>query len=346
MGALFKSAEAKAADLYIDLGTANILIAAHGQGLIVNEPTLIAYAEPRPGKRKIVAVGREAQEKVSMSPGNLQADRPLKDGVIADFDTAEAMLKHFFQKMKLVSFFARPRIVISMPYGVTEVEKRAVVEAGKSAGAKDVILIDEPMAAAVGADLPIKDARGSLIVDIGGGTTEVAVIALADIVSCGAVRVGGHRMDSSIQSYLKKHKNFIVTDRTAERLKIELGTAIPKKDIRTLDVDGRNADNGVPMRLEVTSADIGLAIDDCLIEIIQAIHQTLEKTPPELVSDVIESGIVLSGGGALIRHLDLRLQNEIHLPVRVAHDPLLTIAKGGELILSDPELLDKIQLEI
>ncbi len=346
MGALFSAAETKAADLYIDLGTANILIAAFGQGLIVNEPTLIAYSEQRPGRRKIIAVGREAEEKVAMSPGNLHSERPLKDGVIADFDTAEAMLKHFFQKMKLSSFFSRPRIVISMPYGVTEVEKRAVVDAGKAAGAKDVILIDEPMAAAIGADLPIREARGSLIVDIGGGTTEVAVIALADIVSCVAIRVGGHKMDGAIQNYLKRHKNFIISDRVAEKLKIELGTATPKKDIRTLEVEGRRADSGVPLRLEVTSEDVGIAIDDCISEIIHAIHATIEKTPPELVSDIIESGIMLAGGGALIRNLDMRIQNEVRLPVKVATHPLLAIARGGEIILSDPDLLEKIQLEI
>lgn len=346
MGALLFKTDAKAADLYIDLGTANILIAQYGQGLIVNEPTLIAYNEPRPGRRKIVAVGKEAQDKFAMSPGNLQAERPLKDGVIADFDTAEAMLKHFFTKLKLTSFFGRPRIVISMPYGVTEVEKRAVVDAGKAAGAKDVVLIDEPMAAAIGSDLPIREPKGSLIVDIGGGTTEVAVIALADIVSCVAVRVGGHKMDTAIQTYMKKFKNFIITDRVAEKLKIELGTATPKKDIRSLEVEGRRADSGVPLRLEVTSEDVGIAIDDCLSEIIHAIHQTIEKTPPELVSDVIESGICLAGGGALIRNLDMRVQNEVRLPVRVATNPLLAIARGGEMILSDPELLEKIQLEI
>jgi len=343
---LFKATDGKAADLYIDLGTANILIAAHGQGLIVNEPTLIAYTESRPGKRKIVAIGKEAQEKLALSPGNLQADHPLKDGVIADFDTAEAMLKHFFQKLKLSSFLSRPRIIISMPYGVTEVEKRAVVDAGKSAGAKEVVLIDEPMAAAIGADLPIKEARGSLIVDIGGGTTEVAVIALTDIVSCTAVRVGGHRMDAAVQTHLKKQRNFIITDRVAERLKIELGTATPKRDIRSMEVEGRLADSGVPSRMEITSEEVGLAIERCLNEIIHAIHKTLEKTPPELVSDVIETGVVLAGGGALIRNLELRIQNQVHLTVRVANNPLLTIAKGGELILSDPELLEKIQLEI
>ncbi|PWU17182.1 MAG: rod shape-determining protein [Bdellovibrio sp.] len=345
MTPLFGS-DVKTADIYVDLGTANILIAVRGQGLVVNEPALIAYSESRPGKKKVVAVGREAQEKIQQSPGNLRAERPLREGVIADFETAEALLKHFLQRLKHGPFMSRPRLVVSMPFGVTEVEKRAVVDAGKAAGAKEVVLIDEPMAAAIGAELPIRDAKGSLIVDIGGGTTEVAVIALADIVACTGVRIGGHAMDAGIQSYLRRQRNFLVTDRVAERLKIELGTAIPKKDIRTLEVDGRNADSGAPVRMEISSQDIGLAIDSCLSDIIRAIHDTLEKTPPELVSDVIEEGLVLAGGGALIRNLDLRIQNEVRLPVRIAHDPLLTIARGGEKLLSDPDLLDKIQLEM
>lgn len=344
--AIFTEEGPRAADIYVDLGTANTLIAVRGRGVVVNEPTLIAYTEPRPGKRKIIAVGLEAQERMATSPGNIKGERPLKDGVIADFDTTEAMLKFFFKKNKLSTFFKRPVVVISLPYGVTEVEKRAAVDAGKSAGAKDVILIDEPMAAAVGAGLKIKEARGSLIVDIGGGTTEVAVICLADIVSCTAIRIGGHRMDQAIQDYMRRQKNFIISQVLAEKLKVQMGTAMPKKEIRSMVVEGRFADSGIPANLEVTSEDVGLAIDDSLSEIIQAIHVTLEKTPPELVSDVIESGLVLAGGGALIRDLDLRIQNEVRLPVRISDSPLLAIARGGEMVLSDPELLDKIQLEI
>lgn len=336
----------RAADIYVDLGTANTLIAVRGKGVVVNEPTLIAYTEPRPGKRKIVSVGLEAQEKLASTPGNIKSDRPLRDGVIADFDTTEAMLKFFFKKHRLSGFFNRPTVVISLPYGVTEVEKRAAVDAGKSAGARDVILIDEPMAAAIGSGLAVKEAKGSLIVDIGGGTTEVAVICLADIVSCSAVRIGGHRMDQAIQDYMRKEKNFIISQPIAEKLKRELGTAMPKKEIRSTTIEGRYSDSGIPAKIEVTSEDIGLAIDDSLSDIIHAIHTTLEKTPPELVSDVIETGLVLAGGGALIRDFDLRIQNEVRLPVRVAQNPLLAIARGGEMVLSDPDLLDKIQLEI
>lgn len=343
---MFNEDSVRAADIYVDLGTANTLIAVRNRGVVVNEPTLIAYTESRPGKRKILSVGLEAQRDIANSPGNVRSERPLRDGVIADFITTEALLKFFFKKNKLSSFFSRPLVVISLPFGVTEVEKRAAVDAGKSAGAKDVILIDEPMAAAVGAGLPIKEARGSLIVDIGGGTTEVAVICLADIVSCTAIRIGGHVMDQAIQDFMRRQKNFIISQPLAERLKVELGTAMPKKEIRALTIEGRFADSGIPASLEVTSEDVGLAIDDSLSEIIHAIHTTLERTPPELVSDVIETGLVLAGGGAMIRDLGMRIQNEVRLPVRTCENPLLAIARGGEMVLSDPELLDKIRLEV
>lgn len=338
--------DGSAADIYVDLGTANTLIAVRGKGVIVNEPTLIAYSEVSPGKRKVVAVGLEAREKVLSTPGNISSLRPLRDGVIDDFDITETMLRYFLNRPGIKQGFGRPRVVISLPYGVTEVEKKAVVEAGKSAGAKEVFLIDEPMAAAIGSDLPIKEARGSMIVDIGGGTSEVAVIALADIVYCEAIRVGGNRLDESVVEYLKKKKNLIVPETVAEQLKISMGTACPKKDIRTLEVSGRDTGNGLSRTIQVTSEDIGNAMDDAVRDIINAIHKALEHTPPELVSDIIESGIVLAGGGALIRDLDLRLQNEIRLPVRIATNPLIAIAKGGEMVLEDPDLLDKIQLEM
>ncbi len=336
--------DGSAADLYIDLGTANTLIAARGKGVLVNEPTIIAYSEVSPGKRRILAVGNEAKEKVANTPGNILSQRPLKDGVIDDFDTTETMLGYFMSRPGLKSFMSKPRVIISLPFGVTEVEKRAVVEAGKSAGAKEVFLIDEPMAAAIGAGLPIKEAKGSMIVDIGGGTTEVAVIALADIVYCQAVRVGGNRLDEGIVEYFKRKKNLIITETLAEDLKRNYGTACPKKDVRSFTVTGRDFGNGLTRSLECTSEDIGNAMDDGLREITNAIHLALENTPPELVSDIIESGIVLAGGGALIRDLDLRLQNEVRLPVRVCENPLIAIAKGGEMVLSDPDLLEKIQL--
>jgi rod shape-determining protein MreB len=336
----------KAADFYVDLGTANTLVAARGRGVVINEPSLIAYTEVRPGKRKVVAVGNEAREKLSKTAGNIVAYRPLRDGVIADYETTETMLRSFLSRPGMKSLFRKPRIVISLPYGVTEVEKRAAIDAGKSAGAKEVYLIDEPMAAAIGAGLPIKEAKGSMIIDIGGGTTEVAVIALSDIVYCQAVRVAGHRFDEAIVSSFKNRKKLIIPEKMAEELKIELGTAVPKKDIRIKTIQGRDTDTGLVKTLEISSEDVGLAMDEAISEIISAIHKAIENTPPELVSDLIESGIVLAGGGALIKDLDLRIQNEVRLPVRIAENPLLTIAKGGEMVLDDPELLEKIQLEV
>ena len=334
------------ADLYVDLGTANTLIAARGKGVILNEPTLIAYSEVSPGKRKVVAVGNDAREKVARTPGNLTALRPLRDGVIADFDTTETMLRYFLSRPGMKGLFSKPRIVISLPYGVTEVEKRAAIDAGKSAGAKEVFLIDEPMAAAIGADLPIKEPKGSMIIDIGGGTTEVAVIALSDIVYCQAIRVGGNRFDEAIVDYMKKKKNLIITENAAEKLKMEIGTACAKKDIRFIEITGRDFKTGLNRTLEISSEDVGNAMDDCVRDIVGAIHLALEQTPPELVSDIIENGIVLAGGGALIADIDIRLQNEVRLPVRIAPNPLTTIARGGEKVLDDPELLEKIQLQV
>ncbi len=341
----FKDEGISGADYYVDLGTANTLIAARGKGVIVNEPTLIAYSEVSPGKRKVVAVGLDAKDKVTKTPGNITALRPLRDGVIADYDTTETMLRYFLSRPGMKGMFSKPRIVISLPYGVTEVEKRAAIDAGKSAGAKEVYLIDEPMVAAIGAGLPVKDAKGSMIIDIGGGTTEVAVIALADIVYCQAVRLGGHKFDEAIIDYLKKKKFLIINEMVAEQLKVQIGTACPKKDIRSTTVTGRDFNSGLMRTIEISSEDIGNAMDDCLREIIDAVHLALEQTPPELVSDIIETGIVLAGGGALIRDIDLRIQNEVRLPVKIANDPLTTIARGGEKVLEDPLLLEKIQLE-
>nr|BFD59407.1 rod shape-determining protein [Bdellovibrio sp. CKG001]BFD62787.1 rod shape-determining protein [Bdellovibrio sp. HM001] len=342
----FKDDTGTAADLYVDLGTANTLIAARGKGIILNEPSLIAYQQTSPGKKRVIAVGSDAKEKLANNPGNIFAQKPIRDGVIADFETSEVMLKHFLSQPGVKSAFSRPRVVVSLPYGVTEVEKRAVIDSCKAAGAKEVFLIDEPMAAAIGSGLNVKSAEGNMIIDIGGGTTEVAVIALADIVYCEAVRVGGHRLDDAIIDYFKKYKKLNISESTAEYLKITIGTAVPKKDIRSVTITGRDADTGMNRTMEVSSEDVGLAMNGCIQEVINAIHKALEHTPPELVSDIIERGITLAGGGALIRDFDLRIQNEVRLQVRVAENPLTAIAKGGEAVLSDPELLDKIQLEV
>ncbi|MGZ3771304.1 MAG: rod shape-determining protein MreB [Bdellovibrio sp.] len=342
----FKSDSDTAADLYVDLGTANTLIAARGKGIILNEPSLIAYQQTSPGKKRVIAVGVDAKEKLANNPGSIFPQKPIRDGVIADFETTEVMLKHFLSQQQVKSVFSRPRVVVSLPYGVTEVEKKAVVQSCKAAGAKEVFLIDEPMAAAIGSGLNVKSAEGNMIIDVGGGTTEVAVIALADIVYCEAVRVGGHKIDDAIIDYFRRQKKIVITEVTAENLKVSIGTAVPKKDIRTTVITGRDADTGMTKSMEVSSEDVGLAMNGCIQEIINAIHRALEHTPPELVSDIIERGIVLAGGGALIRDFDVRIQNEVRLAVRIAPQPLTAIAIGGESVLSDPELLDKIQLEV
>lgn len=343
---LFKDDTGTAADLYVDLGTANTLIAARDKGILLNEPSLIAYQQTSPGKKRVIAVGNDAKEKLANNPGSIFAQKPIRDGVIADFDTSEVMLKHFLSHPGVKSAFSRPRVVVSLPYGVTEVEKRAVIDSCKAAGAKEVFLIDEPMAAAIGAGLNIKSAEGVMVIDIGGGTTEVAVIALSDIVYCEAARVGGHRFDEAICSYFRRYKNLIISETVAEHLKIKIGTAVPKKDIRFETITGRDTETGMTRTMEASSEDVGLAMQNCIQEIINAIHRALENTPPELVSDIIEHGIVLAGGGALIRDIALRITNEVRLPVRVAENPLTAIALGGEAVLRDPELLDKIQLEV
>lgn len=341
-----RSDQGTAADIYVDLGTANTLIAARGHGIILNEPSLVAYSETSPGRRRILAIGSEVKEVVTKTPGNTFIQKPVRDGVIADFDFAQEMLTHFLSKPLVRKAFSRPRVIVSLPYGVTEVEKKAVIEACQSAGAREVFLIDEPMAAAIGADLPIKSARGSMIVDIGGGTTEIAVIALSDIVYCEAVKIGGHKMDEGIIDYFKKEKKIVLSENTAEDLKIHFGTAVPRKNIRVTLVQGRDANTGLTKTLEASSEDVGNAINDSLEVIINGIHRALEKTPPELVSDLIENGLVLAGGGALVRDFDIRIQNEVRIPVKVAANPLTAIAIGGTKVLEDPDLLRKIQLEI
>lgn len=339
--------DSTAADIYIDLGTANTVISARGKGVVVNEPSIVAQVVTSNQKKmKIIAVGKEAKAIADKQTGNIVIQKPIKDGVIADFDSAEYLLKYFLNHPRVKAFYSNPRVIISLPFGVTEVEKKAVVTACKKAGAKKVYLIDEPMAAAIGAGLKIKSPIGSMIVDIGGGTTEVAVIALADIVYCEAIRVGGHKIDSDIVQYFKKYKNIVISESQAEFLKISIGTAVPKKDIQTAMITGRDLETGLPVSIEITSEQVGLAMNDSLQEIINAIHKALENTPPELVSDIIDQGIWLAGGGALIRDFNLRIQNEIRLPVNIADSPLVAIAKGGEKVLNDPTLLEKIQLEI
>jgi len=343
---LFNSSSDDGADVYVDLGTANTLIAVRGKGIVLNEPSQVMVSETNIKKRKVLGIGLEGVEISKKNPGHIITIKPIRDGVIADFDATQTMLKHFLAKVLKSSTVARPQVVVSLPYGVTEVEKKAVVQACRSAGARRTILIDEPMAAAIGAGLPIKEASGQMIIDIGGGTTEIAVIALADIVYCEPLRIGGHKFDEAIIRYMKDIKKLIIDENTAEYLKIQLGTALPKKNIISLEIEGRDLDSGFNRKQIISSEEIGLALSDSIQAIVHGILNALENTPPELVSDIIGNGIVLAGGGALIKELASKIETEVRIPVRVAPDPLTAIAIGGEKALSDPDLLDKIQLEI
>lgn len=346
LGWLFNATSNTGADVYVDLGTANTLVAVKGKGIVLNEPSLVMVSETNVKKRKVLGIGLEGVEISKKNPGHIITIKPIRDGVIADFDATQTMLRYFLSKVLKSSSLSRPTVVVSLPYGVTEVEKKAVVEACRSAGARRTLLIDEPMAAAIGAGLPIKEASGQMIIDIGGGTTEIAVIALADIVYCEPLRIGGHKFDEAIIRYMKDEKNLIVDEATAEVLKIELGTALPKKNITSIEIEGRDLDTGFPRQQKITSEEIGLALSDSIQVIVHGVLNALENTPPELVSDIIGNGIVLAGGGALIRELAAKIETEVRIPVRVAQNPLTAIATGGEMALSDPDLLDKIQIEM
>jgi rod shape-determining protein MreB len=334
------------ADIYIDLGTANTLIAVKRLGIVLNEPSQVMVTETNLKKRKVLGIGEEGIKIAQNNPGHIITVKPVRDGVIADFDATKTMLTHFISKVSKKYSLSRPAIVVSLPYGVTEVEKKAVIEACRSAGASRTFLIDEPMAAAIGADLPIKEASGQMIIDIGGGTTEIAVIALADIVYCEPMKIGGHKFDEVIIRYMKDFKNLVVSEETAEKIKIELATALPTKNIISSEVEGRDINTGFPRKTKVTSEEIGTCLADSIQQIVHGILNALEQTPPELVSDIIGNGIVLAGGGALIKELPAKIESEVRIPVRVAPHPLIAIATGGEKVLSDPELLDKIQLEV
>lgn len=342
---LFGSSTA-GADIYVDLGTANTLISVQEKGMVLNEPSQVMVSSIDPKKRKILGIGLEGLEILKKNPGHIVVIKPVKDGVIADFDAAGVMLRHFLMKAIKASGRQRPKVVVSLPYGVTEVEKKAIVEACRSAGASKTILIDEPMAAAIGSGINVREPRGHMVIDIGGGSTEIAVIALADIVYCEPLRLGGHKFDEDVIRHLKDTKKLVVSDQQAEELKITLGTALPKKNIQKVEIQGRDLDSGFIRTETITSEDIGNALSDSIQLIIHAILNALEKTPPELVSDVIETGITLAGGGALIKELANKIEAEVRIPVRVAENPLTAIALGGQMVLSDPDLLEKIQLQI
>ena len=327
-------------DLGIDLGTANTLVCARGEGIILSEPSVVAVKK---GTNKVLmngeAVGEKAKQMLGRTPGSIEAVRPMKNGVIADFEITEAMLSYFIRKAHGRSRFIRPRVIVAVPSGITTVEKRAVINSAERAGARDVRLIKEPMAAAIGAGLPVTEPRGSMIVDIGGGTAEVAVISLSDIVQSSSLRIAGDEMNEAIVKHMKEVYNLQIGESTAERVKLDVGSAYPLEEERTFEVKGRDTLAGLPRIITVRSEEIREALRDPLDQIIKSIKSTLERTPPELAADLLESGITLAGGGALLRGLDRLLARETGLPVRRADDPLTAVARGTGVVLDQIDSL-------
>lgn len=326
-------------DLAIDLGTATTLIYVKGRGIVSCEPSVVAVQQEARGSKRVLAVGKEAKEMLGRTPGNIRAVRPLRDGVIADFDITEAMLRYFIKRAHHRSTLVKPRIIICVPFGITEVEKRAVKESAENAGAREVFLIEEPMAAAIGAGLPITEPSGNMVVDIGGGTTEVAVISLAGIVYSQSVRVGGDKMDEAIVAYMKRKYNLLIGDQTAERAKCMIGNAYPDEEVETLEVKGRDLVAGVPKTVLVNSEEIRDALSEPINTIVEAVMGALERTPPELSADIVEKGIVLTGGGSQLRNLDVYLQRITGVPVMVAEDPSDCVVIGTSRALEMSSLL-------
>ncbi len=326
-------------DIGIDLGTANTLVYVKDHGIVLREPSVVAV---KAGTMEVLAVGDDAKRMLGRTPGNIVAIRPLKDGVIADFEVTEAMLRHFIRKVHNRRWTARPRVVIAVPSGITEVEKRAVKESATMAGAREVYLIEEPMAAAIGVGLPVQEASGNMIVDIGGGTTEVALISLSGIVYSRSVRVAGDELDEAVVQYMKRAYNLMIGERTAEDIKIRVGSAYPMPKEVTMEVKGRDMVAGLPKTISVTSQEIREALLEPLNSIIDAVRVTLERCPPELAADLVDRGIVLAGGGALLRGLDKLLSEETGLPVHVAEDPLSAVAEGTGKVLSELAFLRKV----
>ena len=333
-------------DLSIDLGTANTLVYVKGKGIVINEPSVVAvHKHPRTGKDEVLAVGEEAKDMLGRTPGSIRAIRPMKDGVIADFEITEAMLRHFIIKAHHRKTLVKPRIIICVPFGITEVEKRAVRESAISAGAREVHLIEEPMAAAIGSGLPISEPSGNMIVVIGGGTTEVAVISLAGIVFSNSVRIAGDKMDEAIVNYVKRKYNLLIGERTAEEIKIQIGVAHSSAPNKKMEVKGRDLVAGIPKTLELSSLETLEAISETINAIVDTVHQALERTPPELSSDIVDKGIVLAGGGALLSYMDVLLREETGLPVMLAEDPLSCVCIGAGKVLADDDLLRAIEIE-
>lgn len=329
-------------DLSIDLGTANTLLIVKGKGIVINEPSVVAVKTERNGHQRVLAVGREAKEMVGKTPGNIKAIRPMKDGVIADFDMTEKMIRKFIEKAHGRSSLISPRIIICIPYGLTQVERKAVRESAMSAGAREVYLIDEPMAAAIGAGIDIREPKGNIIVDIGGGTTEIGVISLGGLVLCRSIRVAGDKIDRAIMDYVKRKYNLLIGERIAEDIKINIGTAMPLAQELKLIVNGRDQVEGLLTSLELSSEDAREAMRDPLKEILEALRDVLENMPPDLAGDIVNNGVILTGGGALIRQLDKFLSETIKIPVYVADEPLLCVARGTGRALEEIDQLHEL----
>jgi len=329
-------------DLAIDLGTANTLIYVKGKGIILSEPSVVAIKK---STNQVLKVGREAKEMLGRTPGSIVAIRPLKDGVIADFDVTEQMIRAFILKSHNRKALVRPRVIVGVPSGITQVEKRAIRDSCDQAGAREVYLIEEPMAAAIGAGLPVQEPSGSMIVDIGGGTTEVAVISLSGIVYSQSVRIAGDEMDEAIMQYLKRKYNLLIGERTSENIKIQIGSAYPFDEPRKMEIKGRDLVDGIPKTLTINDRDIREALHDPVYAIVDAVKTALERTPPELSADIAEKGIVLAGGGALLQGLDTLISLETHLKVRIADDPLSCVVLGTGKVLDELDLLKTVCLE-
>ena len=331
-------------DLAIDLGTANTLVYVKGKGIVLSEPSVVAVRKDGRGSNKVLAVGKEAKMMLGRTPGNIVAIRPMKDGVIADFEITETMLRHFIRKVHNRRSLIRPRIIVCVPSGITQVEKRAVRESAESAGAREVFLIEEPMAAAIGAGLPITEPTSNMVLDIGGGTTEVAVISLAGIVYSKSVRVGGDKMDEAILQQIKRKYNLLIGERTAELIKTTIGNAFAGEQAEKMQIKGRDLVSGIPKIIEIDSDEVRESITEQIETILETVKIALEQTPPELAADIVDRGIVLTGGGALLKNLDMLLREETGLPITITEDPLSTVVLGSGKALDSLDILREIMI--